>query len=35
MAFDENGALYVSNHGADSTPGTGQIVRIVVEPTED
>lgn len=32
MAFDEDGALYVSNFGAVSTPGTGQIVRIEVEP---
>jgi hypothetical protein len=35
MAFDADGALYVSNFGAVSTPGSGQIARIVVEPTED
>jgi hypothetical protein len=35
MAFDAEGALYVSNFGADSTPGTGQIVRIEVKPTEE
>jgi hypothetical protein len=32
MAFDPDGALYASNFGAVSTPGTGQIVRIEVEP---
>jgi hypothetical protein len=35
MAFDADGALYVSNFGAVATPGSGQIARIVVEPTED
>ena len=35
MAFDADGALYVSNFGAVATPGTGQIVRIEVKPTED
>jgi hypothetical protein len=35
MAFDPDGALYVSNFGAVSMPGTGQIVRIEVKPTED
>ena len=32
MAFDGDGALYVSNFGAVSTPETGQIVRIEVKP---
>jgi hypothetical protein len=35
MAFDPDGALYVSNYGAVATPGTGQIVRIEVKPTEE
>jgi hypothetical protein len=35
MAFGADGALYVSNFGAVSTPGTGQIVRIDVKLTED
>jgi sugar lactone lactonase YvrE len=35
MAFDPDGALYVSNFGAVSMPGTGQIVRIEVKPTEE
>jgi hypothetical protein len=35
MAFDADGALYVSNFGAVATPGTGQIVRIEVKPTEE
>ena len=35
MAFDEDGALYVSNFGAVSTPGSGQIARVEVKPTED
>jgi hypothetical protein len=35
MAFDADGALYVSNFGAVSTPGSGQIARVEVKPTED